>query len=74
MINLDIVCRAILEACKVLGYPEPSPYYRNYFESLDHMPTDVLCQMYSETERTPCIVDLIDYVICIGKLFSSLLK
>ena len=34
--------------------PYPSPYYyRNYFESLDHMPTlTILCGMSLETERT----------------------
>ena len=70
MLNLEIVWTTIVEACKVLEYPHPSPYYRNYFESLDHMPTDVLCKMYSETERTPSIMNLIDYVLCVYKLYS----
>ena len=71
LLNLEIVWRTILEACKVLQLPRPSPYHRNYFESLDHMPTDVLRRMYLETERTPCIVNLIDYVICVYKLYAS---
>ena len=69
LLDLELVWCTIVETCKVLQYPKPSPYYRNYFESLDHMPTDVLCRMHSEIERTPFIMNLIDYVMCVYKLF-----
>ena len=68
LLNHDVMWRAIVEACKILKYPEPSAIHRDYFEALFDMSCFVWFQIYSESERTAFINNLIDYVLCVCKL------
>ena len=68
LLNHDVMWRAVVEACKILKYPEPSAIHRDYFEALFDMSCFVWFQIYSESERTAFINNLIDYVLCVCKL------
>ena len=68
LLNHDVVWRAVMEACKILKYPEPSAIHRDYFEALFDMSCFVWFQIYSESERTAFINNLIDYILCVCKL------
>ena len=68
LLNHDVIWQGIVEACKIIKYPELSEIRRDYFEALFDMPCFVWLQMYSETEKTSSINNLIDYVICVCKL------
>ena len=52
MLNHEVMWQAIVEACKILKYPEPSETQRDYFETLFDMSCFVWHQIYSEFERT----------------------
>ena len=72
LLNHEVMWQGIVEACKILKYPEPSAMHRDYFETLFHMSCFIWFQIYSETKRTECISSLIDYIICVCKLkFTS---
>ena len=68
LLNHDVMWQGIVEACKILEYPELSEIHRDYFEALFDMSCFAWLQMYSETEKTSFINNLIDYVICVCKL------
>lgn len=71
MIDREDIWRGIVEACKILKYPEPSIAYRCYFDTLFNMSWLVWSKMYSETERTISINNLMDYILCVCKLKSQ---
>ena len=72
LLNHEVMWQGIIEACKILKYPDPSAMYRDYFETLLDMSCFILFQIYSESKRTECISNLIDYIICVCKLkFTS---
>ena len=68
LLNHDLMWEGIVEACKVLKYPEASEIHRDYFEALFDMTCFVWFWLYSETERTLSINNLIDHIICVCKL------
>ena len=68
LLNHDVMWEAIVEACKVLKYPEPSAIHRDYFEALFDMSCFVWFQIYCNIQRTLSINNLIDYVLCVCKL------
>ena len=68
MLNHEVMWKAIVEACKILKYPEPSETQRNYFETLFDMSCFLWHQMYSESERTVPLSNLIDYISYVCKL------
>ena len=68
LLNHDVMWQGIGEACHILKYPELSEIHRDYFEALFDMSCFVWLQMYSETEKTSSINNLIDYIICVCKL------
>ena len=45
MLNHEVVQKAIVEACKILKYPEPSKTQRNDFETL----SDMSCFVWHQT-------------------------
>ena len=63
MIDREDIWRGIVEACKILKYPEPSTSYGYYFDTLFNLSWMVWSKMYFETERTMSINNLMDYVI-----------
>ena len=72
LLNHEVMWQGIVEACKILKYPEPSAMHRDYFETLFDMSCFIWFQIYSESKRTECISNLIDYIICVCKLkFTS---
>ena len=68
LLNHDLMWQGIVEAYKILKYPEPSETHREYFEELFEMSCFVWFQLYSDTERTLSINKLIDHIICVCKL------
>ena len=58
----------ILEAFKILKYPNPSSEGKRYFATLFNLSWLARSRIYSETERTTNINNLMDYVICVCKL------
>ena len=68
LLDHDVMRKAVVEACKILKYPEPSRIHRDYFEALFDMTCFAWFQRYSEFERTTFINNLIDYVLCVCKL------
>ena len=68
LLNYEAMWQGIVEACKILKYPEPSAMHRDYFETLFDMSCFIWFQIYSESKRTECISSLIDYVVCVCKL------
>ena len=68
LLNHDLIWQGIVEACKILKYPEPSETHRDYFEALFDMSCFVWFQLYSETERTLSIKKLMDHIMCVCKL------
>ena len=68
LLNYDIMWQGIVEDCKILKYPELSEIHIDCFESLFDMLCFVWLRMYSETEKTSSINNLIDCVICVCKL------
>ena len=72
LLNHEVMWQGIVAACKILKYPEPSATHRDYFETLFDMSCFIWFQIYSESKRTECISNLIDYIICVCKLkFTS---
>ena len=73
LLNHEVMWQGIVEACKILKYPEPSAMHRDYcFETLFDMSCFIWFQIYSESKKTECISSLIDYIICVCKLkFTS---
>ena len=65
LLNHEVMWQGIVEACKILKYPEPSAMHRDYFETLFDMSCFIWFQIYSESKRTECISSLIDYIICV---------
>ena len=65
--------QGIVEACKILKYPELSAMHKDYFETLTfNMSCFIRFQIYSESKKTECISNLIDYIIYVCKLkFTS---
>ena len=68
LLNHEVVWQGIVEACKILKYPEPSAMHRHYFETLFDMSCSIWFQIYSESKRTECISNLIGYIICVCTL------
>ena len=68
LLDHDVMWKGVVEACKILKYPEPSAIHRDYFEALFDMTCFAWFQRYSELERTTFINNLIDYVLCVCKL------
>ena len=68
MLDHDVIWQGIVEACKILKYPEPSTMHREYFERLFYLSCFVWYQLYSELERTVGVNNLLDYVLCVCKL------
>ena len=68
LLNHELMWQGIVEACKILKYPEPSETHREYFKELFDMSCFVWFKLYSETERTLSINNLIDHIICVCKL------
>jgi hypothetical protein len=68
LLNHELVWQGIVGVCKILKYPEPSASHREYFESLFEFSCFVWFQIYSESERTVSIDNLLDYVVCVYKL------
>ena len=68
LLDHDVMWKGVVEACKILKYPEPSAIRRDYFEALFDMTCFAWLQRYSEFERTIFINNLIDYVLCVCKL------
>ena len=72
LLNHEVMWKGIVEACKIFKYPEPLAMHRDYFETLFDMSCFIWFQIYSESKRTECISNLIDYIICVCKLkFTS---
>ena len=68
LLDHDVMWKGVVEACKILKYPEPSGIHRDYFEALFDMTCFAWFQRYSEFERTTFIHNLIDYILCVCKL------
>ena len=68
MLDHDVMWQGIVEACKILKYPEPSTMHREYFGRLFDLSCFVWYQLYSELERTVGVNNLLDYVLCVFKL------
>ena len=68
LLDHDVMWKGVVEACKILEYPEPSGIHRDYFEALFDMTCFACFQRYSEFKRTTFINNLIDYVLCMCKL------
>ena len=68
MLDHDVMWQGIVEACKILKYPEPSTMHREYFERLFDLSCFVWYQLYSELERTVGVNNLLDYVLCVCEL------
>ena len=68
MLNHEVMWQAIVEACKILKYPEPSETQRDYFETLFDMSCFVWHQIYSEFERTVSLNNLMNHISCVCKL------
>jgi hypothetical protein len=68
MIDCEDVWHGIIEACKILKYPEPSSEHRSYLESLYGVPWFTLKTIYFEFERTHSFIYLMDYTSCVCKL------
>ena len=67
LLNHDVMCQGIIEACKILKYTELSEIHRDYFEALFDMSYFVWFQIFSKTKRTLSTNNLIDYIICVCK-------
>ena len=65
LLNHEVMWQGIVEACKILKYPEPSAMHRDYFETLFDTSCFIWFQIYSESKRIECISSLIDYIICV---------
>ena len=48
LFNHEVMWQGIVEACKILKYPEPSAMRRDYFETLFDMSCLIWFQIYSE--------------------------
>ena len=70
LLNHEVMWLGIVEVCKILKYPEPSAMHRDYFEILFDMSCFIWFQIYSESKRTECISNLIDYCVCKLKFAS----
>jgi hypothetical protein len=68
MVDCEHIWHGIVEACKVLKYPDPSSECRSYFEQLYSVSCLKLCTMYLKMKRTPSLDYLMDYIICVCKL------
>ena len=68
MLNHDLMWRGMVEVCKMLKYPEPAASHREHFETLFDMSCFDWFRIYSESERTVSISNLLDYVLCVYKL------
>ena len=67
-----VMLQGMVKACKILKYPESSAMHRDYFETMFDMSCLIWFQMCSESQRTECINNLIDYIIYVCKLkFTS---
>ena len=67
-IDQEEVWCGIVEACKILKYPEPSAEHRYYLESLYNLDWLTLRNMYLKFDRTLSLSYLMDYVTCVCKL------
>ena len=52
LLNHEFMWLGIVEACKILKYPQPSAMHRDYFETLFDMSCFIWFQIYSESKRT----------------------
>ena len=52
LLNHEVMWQRIVEACKILKYPEPSVMHRDYFETFFDMSCFIWFQIYSESKRT----------------------
>ena len=68
IIKREDIWRGIVKACKIWKYSESWTTYGNYFDSLFYMAWFIWSKMYSETERTLSVNNLIDYLMCVCKL------
>ena len=64
--------QGMVKARKILKYPESTAMHGDYFETMFDMSCFIWFQLYSESQRTECINNLIDYIIRVCKLkFTS---
>lgn len=69
MIDREYIWQAIVEAFKILKYPEPSAECRGIFEQLYSLSCLGLYSIYEQRNGArPSLEYLIDYVICVCKL------
>jgi hypothetical protein len=62
------VWQAILEAFKVLKYPNPTSEHKTYFEQLYGVSCSGQCEIHSKLNITPSVSYLMDYITCVCKL------
>ena len=65
LLDHGVMWKVVVEACKILKYPEPLEIHRDYFEALFDMTCFACFQRYSEFERTTFMNNLIDYVLSV---------
>ena len=65
LFNHDLMWQGIIEGCKIVKYPELSEIHRDCIEALFDMLYFVWFQMFSKTNRTLSINNLIDCIICV---------
>ena len=68
MIDRQDLWHSIIEAFKILKYPEPTAESKLYIEQLYDLPWHVLNTIYLESKRTVSFMYLMDYVNCVCKL------
>ena len=67
-----VMWQGMVKARKILKYPESTAMHGDYFETMFDMSCFIWFQLYSESQRTECINNLIDYIIRVCKLkFTS---
>ena len=55
LLNHELIWQGIVEACKILKYPEPSATHREYFEAMFDMSCFIWFQMYLNL-REQCLL------------------
>ena len=60
LLNHEVMWQGIVEACKILKYPEPSAMHRDYFETL----FDMSCFICGRSTKVVFLVTLLFTDIC----------
>ena len=68
MVDREYIWNGIVEAFKIVKFPEPSTECRSYFEQLYCVSSIGLSTMYMQLKRPKGFENLIDYVKCVSKL------